>query len=88
MTEPPNSPPKRARLEINVSQDVSAAIDDLAKDRRVSREHLLREAIVLLLEDHCLPVPPSLRQQLASFPSSVRHSKDRRRAPASTMGDG
>jgi hypothetical protein len=67
---------------------VFAAIDDLAKDRRVNREHIMREAIVLVLEEHCLPVPPSLRRQFASFPGSMRQPKDRRRASACTMGDG
>ena len=82
MTEASNSRSNRTWLRANVAPDVVEVIDELARDRRVTREHIMREAVVLILEEHCLPVPPSLQQQLASAP------RGRARTRASTMGDG
>lgn len=88
MTDASDSRPKHVHLGTQVPPDVFAAITELAKDRRVNREHIMREAIALILEEHCLPVPPSLRHQLSNYKSSTRQTQNRKRGLASTMGDG
>jgi hypothetical protein len=65
-SEPTEATPTR-HLGAELPPEAVASIAALARANGVKQRALMIEAVILLLEDHCEPVPPALRRALAKY---------------------